>query len=144
MFISSKYMMRREIKIILLIIITVFSLNTLVSQDKKSKFSIELLETFTDTQKELLEKERKYLDKQRTSIRKTFNDSQLEIISDTTISKREKKKMIIESFSNDQKRIIERYDKRIDTIRKKFNRTLSKNQRILITKIKRKKSKKNE
>jgi glutamate/tyrosine decarboxylase-like PLP-dependent enzyme len=137
-------MMRREIKIILLIIITVFSLNTLVSQDKKSKFSIELLETFTDTQKELLEKERKYLDKQRTSIRKTFNDSQLEIISDTTISKREKKKMIIESFSNDQKRIIERYDKRIDTIRKKFNRTLSKNQRILITKIKRKKSKKNE
>ena len=93
MFISSKYMMRREIKIILLIIITVFSLNTLVSQDKKSKFSIELLETFTDTQKELLEKERKYLDKQRTSIRKTFNDSQKEIISDTTISKREKKKM---------------------------------------------------
>jgi len=144
MFISSKYMMRREIKIILLIIITVFSLNTLVSQDKKSKFSIELLETFTDTQKELLEKERKYLDKQRTSIRKTFNDSQKEIISDTTISKREKKKMIMESFSNDQKRIIERYDKRIDTIRKKFNRTLSKNQRILITKIKRKKSKKNE
>ncbi len=52
--------------------------------------------------------------------------------------------MVIESFSNDQKKLIERYDRRIDTIRKKFNKSLSKKQRILITKSKRKRSKKND
>ena len=50
----------------------------------------------------------------------------------------------MESFSNDQKKLIDRYDKRIDTIRKKFNKSLSKKQRILITKIKRKRSNKND
>ena len=70
-------------------------------------------------------------------------NSQKEIIADTTISYREKRKMVMESFSNDQKKLIERYDRRIDTIRKKFNKSLSKKQRILITKNKRKRSKKN-
>ena len=111
-------MMTRKIKIFVLIFITVFNLNTLVSQDKKSRFSIELIETFTDSQKE--------------------------IIADTTISFREKRKMIMELFSNDQKKLIDRYDRRIDTIRKKFNKYLSKKQRILITNIKRKRSKKND
>ena len=54
------------------------------------------------------------------------------------------RKMVMESFSNDQKKLIDRYDKRIDTIRKKFNKSLSKKQRILITKSKRKRSKKND
>ena len=136
-------MMTRKIKIFVLLFITVFNLNTLVSQDKKSRFSKELIETFTDSQKELIEKEKKYLSKQRISIRMTFTDSQKEIIADTTISYREKRKMVMESFSNDQKKLIERYDRRIDTIRKKFNKSLSKKQRILIN-SKRKRSKKND
>ena len=66
-----------------LLFITVFNLNTLFSQDKKdrkSRLSIELIETFTDSQKELIEKEKKYLSKQRISIRETFTNSQKEII----------------------------------------------------------------
>lgn len=136
--------MTRKIKIFVLIFITVFNLNTLVGQDKKSRFSKELIETFTDSQKELIEKEKKYLSKQRISIRETFTDSQKQIIADTTISNREKRKMINESFSNEQKKLIEKYDVRIDTIRKKFNKSLSKKQRILITNIKRKRSRKND
>ena len=142
-----KKTMTRKIKIFVLLFITVFNLNTLFSQDKKdkkSRFSSELIETFTDSQKELIEKEKKYLSKQRISIRETFTNSQKEIIADTTISYREKRKMVMESFSNDQKKLIERYDRRIDTIRKKFNKSLSKKQRILITKNKRKRSKKND
>ena len=78
-----------------------FNLNTLFSQDKKdrkSRLSIELIETFTDSQKKLIKKEKKYLSKQRISIRETFTDSQKEIIADTTISYREKRKMIMESL----------------------------------------------
>ena len=59
-----KKTMTRKIKIFVLLFITVFNLNTLFSQDKKDKikrFSIELIETFTDSQKELIEKEKKYL-----------------------------------------------------------------------------------
>ena len=58
-----KKTMTRKIKIFVLLFITVFNLNTLFSQDKKDKikrFSIELIETFTDSQKELIEKEKKY------------------------------------------------------------------------------------
>ena len=128
--------MTRKIKIFVLVFITVFNLNTLVGQDKKSRFSKELIETFTDSQKELIEKEKKYLSKQRILIRETFTDSQKEIVADTTKSYIEKRKMLMESFSNDQKKLIERYDRRIDTIRKKFNKSLSKNQRILILVIK--------
>ena len=50
----------------------------------------------------------------------------------------------MESFSNDQKKLIDSYDKRIDSIRKKFKKSLSKEQRILITNTKRKRSKKND
>ena len=51
---------------------------------------------------------------------------------------------LVENIEGDQKKLIERYDRRIDTIRKKFNKSLSKKQRILITKSKRKRSKKND
>ncbi|MBL6677480.1 MAG: hypothetical protein ISQ43_01435, partial [Flavobacteriaceae bacterium] len=50
---------------------------------------------------------------------------------------------IIPSFSSDQKELIEKYHKRIDTIRKKFYNSLTETQRALIKK-KRKKSTKND
>jgi len=65
------------------------------------------------------------------------------MIADSTLTYGQKRKKIIASFSSDQKELIEKYDKRIDTIRKKFYNSLSEIQKSLIRK-KRKKSKKND
>ena len=65
------------------------------------------------------------------------------MIADSTLSYSQKRNKIIASFSSDQKELIEKYDKRIDTIRKKFYNSLSETQKSLIKK-KRKRSKKND
>ena len=65
------------------------------------------------------------------------------MIADSTLSYNQKINKIIPSFSSDQKEIIEKYHKRIDTIRKKFYNSLSETQKAII-KRKRKRSKKND
>ena len=65
------------------------------------------------------------------------------MIADSTLTYSQKRSKIIASFSLDQKELIEKYDKRIDTIRKKFFNSLSETQKSLIKK-KRKRSKKND
>ena len=65
------------------------------------------------------------------------------MIFDSTLTTSQKRSKIIASFSSDQKELIERYDKRIDTIRKKFYNSLSETQKAII-KRKRKRSKKND
>ena len=132
-------------KIFLIVLITVFSVNMSLAQDnKRSKlsYSKEFLETLSEYQKDLISKERKYLQKQREAIRLTFTDIQKEIIEDTSITKGEKKKLIIDSFNEKQLDLIKRYETRIDTIRNKFYLTLNENQKTLLKK-RRKKSKKN-
>ena len=65
------------------------------------------------------------------------------MIADSTLTDSQKRSKIIASFSSDQKELIRKYDKRIDTIRKKFYNSLSETQKALIKK-RRKKSKKND
>lgn len=140
-----KVQMKRLNKIILLFLIALLSFNLSYSQDNKrsKKYSNELIETLSNYQKELIKKERKYLDIQRSSIRKTFSIEQKEIIADSTLTYYQKRKKIIESFSTDQNKLIKRYDERIDSIRKQLYTSLTEEQKILIKK-KRKKSKKND
>ena len=133
-------------KIFLIVLITVFSVNMSLAQDNnrtKLSYSKEFLETLTEYQKDLISKERKYLQKQREAIRLTFTNIQKEIIEDTSITRREKKKLIIDSFNEKQLNLIKRYETRIDTIRNKFYLTLNENQKTLLKK-RRKKSKKND
>ena len=133
-------------KIFLIVLITVFSVNMSLAQDNnrtKLSYSKEFLETLTEYQKDLISKERKYLQKQREAIRLTFTNIQKEIIEDTSITRREKKKLIIDSFNEKQLDLIKRYETRIDTIRNKFYLTLNENQKTLLKKN-RKKSKKND
>lgn len=133
-------------KIFLIVLITVFSVNMSLAQDNnrtKLSYSKEFLETLTEYQKDLISKERKYLQKQREAIRLTFTNIQKEIIEDTSITRREKKKLIIDSFNEKQLDLIKRYETRIDTIRNKFYLTLNENQKTLLKK-RRKKSKKND
>ncbi|OUX21561.1 MAG: hypothetical protein CBE15_09655 [Euryarchaeota archaeon TMED255] len=133
-------------KIFLIVLITVFSVNMSLAQDNnrtKLSYSKEFLETLTEYQKDLISKERKYLQKQREAIRVTFTNIQKEIIEDTSITRREKKKLIIDSFNEKQLNLIKRYETRIDTIRNKFYLTLDENQKTLLKKN-RKKSKKND
>ena len=85
-------------KIFLIVLITVFSVNMSLAQDNnrtKLSYSKEFLETLTEYQKDLISKERKYLQKQREAIRVTFTNIQKEIIEDTSITRAEKKKLII-------------------------------------------------
>lgn len=133
-------------KIFLIVLITVFSVNMSLAQDNnrtKLSYSKEFLETLTEYQKDLISKERKYLQKQREAIRVTFTNIQKEIIEDTSITRGEKKKLIIDSFNEKQLDLIKRYETRIDTIRNKFYLTLNENQKTLLKK-RRKKSKKND
>ena len=133
-------------KIFLIVLITVFSVNMSLAQDNnrtKLSYSKEFLETLTEYQKDLISKERKYLQKQREAIRLTFTNIQKEIIEDTSITRGEKKKLIIDSFNEKQLDLIKRYETRIDTIRNKFYLTLNENQKTLLKKN-RKKSKKND
>ena len=133
-------------KIFLIVLITVFSVNMSLAQDNnrtKLSYSKEFLETLTEYQKDLISKERKYLQKQREAIRLTFTNIQKEIIEDTSITRGEKKKLIIDSFNEKQLNLIKRYETRIDTIRNKFYLTLDENQKTLLKKN-RKKSKKND
>ena len=133
-------------KIFLIVLITVFSVNMSLAQDNnrtKLSYSKEFLETLTEYQKDLISKERKYLQKQREAIRLTFTNIQKEIIEDTSITRGEKKKLIVESFNEKQLNLIKRYETRIDTIRNKFYLTLNENQKTLLKK-RRKKSKKND
>jgi len=133
-------------KIFLIVLITVFSVDMSLAQDnKRSKlsYSKDFLETLSEYQKDLISKERKYLQKQREAIQLTFTNIQKEIIEDTSITKGEKKKLIIESFNEKQLNLIKRYETRIDTIRNKFYLTLNENQKTLLKK-RRKKSKKND
>lgn len=133
-------------KIFLIVLITVFSVNMSLAQDNnrtKLSYSKEFLETLTEYQKDLISKERKYLQKQREAIRVTFTNIQKEIIEDTSITRGEKKKLIIDSFNEKQLDLIKRYETRIDTIRNKFYLTLDENQKTLLKKN-RKKSKKND
>ena len=133
-------------KIFLIVLITVFSINMSLAQDNnrtKLSYSKEFLETLTEYQKDLISKERKYLQKQREAIQLTFTNIQKEIIEDNSITKGEKKKLIIESFNEKQLNLIKRYETRIDTIRNKFYLTLNENQKTLLKK-RRKKSKKND
>ena len=133
-------------KIFLIVLITVFSVDMSLAQDnKRSKlsYSKDFLETLSEYQKDLISKERKYLQKQREAIQLTFTNIQKEIIEDTSITKGEKKKLIIESFNEKQLNLIKRYETRIDTIRNKFYLTLNENQKKLLKK-RRKKSKKND
>ena len=133
-------------KIFLIVLITVFSVDMSLAQDnKRSKlfYSKGFLETLSEYQKDLISKERKYLQKQREAIRLTFTNIQKEIIEDTSMTKGEKKKLIIESFNEKQLNLIKRYETRIDTIRNKFYLTLNENQKTLLKK-RRKKSKKND
>ena len=133
-------------KIFLIVLITVFSINMSLAQDNnrtKLSYSKEFLETLTEYQKDLISKERKYLQKQREAIQLTFTNIQKEIIEDTSITRGEKKKLIIESFNEKQLNLIKRYETRIDTIRNKFYLTLNENQKTLLKK-RRKKSKKND
>jgi len=133
-------------KIFLIVLITVFSVDMSLAQDNKRlklSYSKDFLETLSEYQKDLISKERKYLQKQREAIQLTFTNIQKEIIEDTSITKGEKKKLIIESFNEKQLNLIKRYETRIDTIRNKFYLTLNENQKTLLKK-RRKKSKKND
>ena len=133
-------------KIFLIVLITVFSINMSLAQDNnrtKLSYSKDFLETLSEYQKDLIGKEKKYLQKQREAIQLTFTNIQKEIIEDTSITKGEKKKLIIESFNEKQLNLIKRYETRIDTIRNKFYLTLNENQKTLLKK-RRKKSKKND
>ena len=76
-------------KIILIFLVSILTINLSYRQEKRKdsyKYSLELIESLSSYQKELIEKERKYLNKQRDAIRKTFSTEQKEMIADSTLT----------------------------------------------------------
>ena len=75
-------------KIILIFLVTILTFNLSFSQEKERILinTQELIETLSSYQKELIKKERKYLNKQRDAIRKTFSTEQKEMIADSTLT----------------------------------------------------------
>ena len=143
---SSKYRMFKSNKFLLIVLITLLSVNTAISQESRrynKDFSKELISSFTEFQKDLLKKEQKLWKRHHELIKKTLTEVQESIIGDSSMNIRERHKNLMKSFTDEQKIMVRKFEERIDTIRQKFYESLSENQKSLVRK-KRKRSKRND
>ena len=143
---SSKYRMFKSNKFLLIVLLSLLSFNTIISQESrryKKDFSNELISSFSEFQKDLLKKEQKLWKRHHELIKKTLTEVQESIIGDSSMNIRERHKNLMKSFTDEQKIMVRKFEERIDTIRQKFYESLSENQKSLVRK-KRKRSKRND
>jgi len=143
---SSKYRMFKSNKILLIVLVSLLSFNTIISQESrryKKDFSKELISSFSQFQKDLLEKEQKLWKRHHELIKETLSETQQRIIGDSSINIRERHKNLMKSLTDEQKTMVKQFEERIDTIREKFYKSLSERQKNFIRK-KRKRSKRND
>ena len=143
---SSKYRMFKSNKILLIVLVSLLSFNTIISQESrryKKDFSKELISSFSQFQKDLLKKEQKLWKRHHELIKETLSEIQESIIGDSSINIRERHKNLMKSLTDEQKTMVKQFEERIDTIREKFYKSLSERQKNFIRK-KRKRSKRND
>ena len=143
---SSKYRMFKSDKFLLIVLLSLLSFNTIISQESrryKKDFSNELISSFSEFQKDLLKKEQKLWKRHRELIKETLSEIQESIIGDSSINIRERHKNLMKSLTDEQKIMVKKFEERIDTIRQKFYESLSERQKNLVRK-KRKRSKRND
>jgi hypothetical protein len=143
---SSKYRMFKSNKFLLIVLLSLLSFNTIISQESrryKKGFSNELISSFSEFQKDLLKKEQKLWKRHRELIKETLSEIQESIIGDSSINIRERHKNLMKSLTDEQKIMVKKFEERIDTIRQKFYESLSERQKNLVRK-KRKRSKRND
>ena len=143
---SSKYRMFKSNKFLLIVLLSLLSFNTIISQESrrnKKGFSNELISSFSEFQKDLLKKEQKLWKRHHELIKETLSEIQESIIGDSSINIRERHKNLMKSFTDEQKIMVKKFEERIDTIRQKFYESLSERQKNLVRK-KRKRSKRND
>ena len=143
---SSKYRMFKSNKFLLIVLLSLLSFNTIISQESrryKKDFSNELISSFSEFQKDLLKKEQKLWKRHRELIKETLSEIQESIIGDSSINIRERHKNLMKSLTDEQKIMVKKFEERIDTIRQKFYESLSERQKNLVRK-KRKRSKRND
>lgn len=147
-FLRVKQTMFNTNKISLLLILMFFTLNITIGQENqkityKKGYSSELVESFSTFQKDLLEREMILWTRHHEVMKKSLSESQKKIIKDSSLSRRDAYQKIILSLDNTQKKMLEKFEQRIDTIRLRFKNSLTENQKKMIRK-KRRKSKKND
>tara|TARA_Y100000385_G_scaffold183307_1_gene189308 strand:+ start:1290 stop:1760 length:471 start_codon:yes stop_codon:yes gene_type:complete len=140
------YMMSKTPRFILILTLVLITTNVSIGQeiDRYHRgFKKELIESFSEKQKELFEKEKKLWKRHHDYLKETITDIQEKIIQDSSVSYRERRHNLMKSLTEDQKKRLKGFERRIDTIRKTFYNSLSSYQKTLIKKG-RKKSKKND
>ena len=147
-FLRVKQTMFNTNKISLLLILMFFTSNITIGQENqkitfKKGYSSELVESFSSFQKDLLEREMILWTRHHEVMKKSLSESQKKIIKDSSLSRRDAYQKIILSLDNTQKKMLEKFEQRIDTIRLRFKNSLTENQKKMIRK-KRRKSKKND
>ena len=147
-FLRVKRTMFNSNKISLLLILMFFTSNITIGQENqkitfKKGYSSELVESFSSFQKDLLEREMILWTRHHEVMKKSLSESQKKIIKDSSLSRRDAYQKIILSLDNTQKKMLEKFEQRIDTIRLRFKNSLTENQKKMIRK-KRRKSKKND
>lgn len=147
-FLRVKRTMFNSNKISLLLILMFFTSNITIGQENqkitfKKGYSSELVESFSSFQKDLLDREMILWTRHHEVMKKSLSESQKKIIKDSSLSRRDAYQKIILSLDNTQKKMLEKFEQRIDTIRLRFKNSLTENQKKMIRK-KRRKSKKND
>ena len=147
-FLRVKRTMFNTNKISLLLILMFFTSNITIGQENqkitfKKGYSSELVESFSSFQKDLLDREMILWTRHHEVMKKSLSESQKKIIKDSSLSRRDAYQKIILSLDNTQKKMLEKFEQRIDTIRLRFKNSLTENQKKMIRK-KRRKSKKND
>ena len=147
-FLRVKRTMFNSNKISLLLILMFFTSNITIGQENqkitfKKGYSSELVESFSSFQKDLLDREMILWTRHHEVMKKSLSESQKKIIRDSSLSRRDAYQKIILSLDNTQKKMLEKFEQRIDTIRLRFKNSLTENQKKMIRK-KRRKSKKND
>ena len=108
-FLKVKQSMINTNKISLLLILIFFTSNITIGQENqkigyKRGYSKELAESFSSFQKDLLKKETILWKKHHEVIKKSLSESQKKIIEDSSISRRDARKKIINSLNNQSKK----------------------------------------
>ena len=108
-------------KISLLLILMFFTSNITIGQENqkitfKKGYSSELVESFSSFQKDLLDREMILWTRHHEVMKKSLSESQKKIIKDSSLSRRDAYQKIILSLDNTQKKMLEKFEQRINTI----------------------------
>ncbi len=91
-----------------------------------------IMKELTKEQKELLLKEREMIKNNREALKKSLTKEQLAILTDKALRNDIKRKRLLQSFSRQQKTLVQRQEKSLRVTRENFRKTLTDNQRKIL------------